>query len=194
MEMFITNPLNGDKAIVTPEGALKTSSTSLTRYEESSSQGKAFNVNTQYIRSITSAGDNGILYIKNTNTQDLALEAWFWGIENLSGGTPTGNPILKAYFNPTGGTLISDAVAVDIVNRNGGSSESFEDIITYKASGTGKTITGVGAPVLYQLQGSGRVFGTVFLTLPKNSSIALAIDIAGYGTADVYAGFTGFFK
>lgn len=194
MEMWITNPLNGDKAIVTADGALKTSSTSLTRYEESSSQGKAFNVNTQYIRSITSAGDNGILYVKNTNTQDLALEAWFWGIENLSGGTPTGNPILKAYFNPTGGTLISDAVAADIVNRNGGSSESFEDITAYKASGTGKTITGVGTPVLYQLQGAGRAFGTVFLTLPKNSSIALAIDIAGYGTADVYAGFTGFFK
>ena len=194
MEIFIGNPLNGDKAVVTSEGALKTSSTSLTRYEESSSQGKAFNINTQYIRSITSAGDNGILYIKNTSTEDLAIEAWFWGVENLSGGSPTGNPILKAYFNPTGGTLISDQVAVDIVNRNAGSSEDFEDIIAYKASGTGKTITGVGEPVLYQLQGAGRVFGTVFLTLPKNSSMAICIDIAGYGTADVYAGFTGFFK
>jgi hypothetical protein len=134
------------------------------------------------------------LYLKNTNEKDLAIEAWFWGIENLSGGTPTGNPILKAYFNPTGGTLISDANAATIVNRNGGSSETFEDVIAYQASGTGKTVTGVGAPVLYQLQGAGRAFGTIFLTLPKNSSIAIGIDIAGYGTADVYAGFTGFFR
>jgi hypothetical protein len=194
MEIHIGNPLNGDKAKVDSNGRLLTSSTSLTRYEESSADGRAFNVNTEYIRSITSAGDNGILYLKNTNEKDLAIEAWFWGVENLSGGTPTGNPILKAYFNPTGGTLISDANAANIVNRNGGSSETFEDVIAYQASGTGKTITGIGSPVLYQLQGAGRTFGTIFLTLPKNSSIAIAIDIAGYGTADVYAGFTGFFR
>ena len=107
---------------------------------------------------------------------------------------PSHDPFLKAYFNPTGGTLISDANAANIVNRNGGSSETFEDVIAYQASGTGKTVTGIGSPVLYQLQGAGRAFGTIFLTLPKNSSIALSIDISGYGTADVYAGFTGFFR
>ena len=192
MELYITNPLNGDKAVVNEKGRLQVESTSFTRYEQSSQNGDAFNVNTEYIRSITSAGENGMLYLKNNSEFDLAIEAWFWGVENLSGGTPTGNPILRAYFNPTGGTLISDANAATIVNRSAGSSETFGDIVAYKASGTGKTVTGVGDPILYQLQGSGRTFGTIFLTLPKNSSIALTIDIAGYGTADVYAGFTGF--
>jgi hypothetical protein len=192
MELYITNPLNGDKAKVNDKGQLLTQTTIFTRYEESSQNGDAFNVNTEYIRSITSAGDNGILYLKNNSDFDLALEAWFWGIENLSGGTPTGNPILKAFFNPTGGTLISDANAVSLVNRKGGSSETFADITAYKASGTGKTVTGTSEPILFQLQGAGRTFGTIFLTLAKNSSVALTIDIAGYGTADVYAGFTGF--
>jgi hypothetical protein len=32
------------------------------------------------------------------------------------------------------------------------------------------------------------------LTLPKNSSIAFTIDLAGYASADVYSGVTGFFK
>jgi hypothetical protein len=38
MEVFIGNPLNGDKAKVDSNGRLLTSSTSLTRYEESSAE------------------------------------------------------------------------------------------------------------------------------------------------------------
>ena len=192
MEIYIGNPLNGDKAKVDTNGRLLTAANTVTRYEENSALGNAFNVNTEFIRSITSAGDNGILYIKNGSNTTLAIEAWFWGVENLTGGAPTGNPILKAWFNPTGGTLISDAVAASIVNRSAGRSETFEDITAYKASATGKTVTGVSDPILYQTQGAGRAFGTIFLTLPKNSSVAITIDIAGYGTADVYGGFTGF--
>ena len=194
MNIYLRDPQTEQGQKVDSQGRGLVASTSFTKYEQSSFDGNAFNVNTEYIRSITSAGDNGILYIKNTSDKTVSIEAWFWGIENLSGGTPTGNPILKAFFNPTGGTLISDENAVGIVNRNGGSSETFEDIICYSASGTGKTVTGTTDPILYQLQGSGRTFGTIFLTLPKNSSIALTIDIAGYGTADVYAGVTGFFN
>jgi hypothetical protein len=41
MEVFIGNPLNGDKAKVDSNGRLLTSSTSLTRYEESSADGRA---------------------------------------------------------------------------------------------------------------------------------------------------------
>lgn len=193
MEIYIGNPLNGDKAKVDPQGRLLVASTSFTRYEQASEDGRAFNSNTEYV-TLTSAGENGVFYMKNTADSDLIIEAWFWGVENLSGGTPTGNPVLRAYFNPTGGTLISEATPVAVVNRNGGSSETFEEVIAYKASGTGKTVTGVTDPVLYQLQGSGRSFGTIRLTLPKNSSIAFTFDLAGYGTADVYTGTTGFFK
>lgn len=193
MEIYIGNPLNGDKATVDPQGRLQVASTSFTRYEQASEDGKAFNSNTEYV-TLTSAGENATFYMKNTADSDLIIEAWFWGVENLSGGAPTGNPVLRAYFNPTGGTLISDAVAVPVVNRNGGSSETFGEITAYKASGTGKTVTGVSDPILFQLQGSGRTFGTIRLTLPKNSSIAFTFDLAGYGTADVYSGVTGFFK
>jgi hypothetical protein len=193
MEIYIGNPLNGDKAKVDPQGRLLVASTSFTRYEQASEDGRAFNANTEYV-TLTSAGENGVFYMKNTADADVIIEAWFWGVENLSGGTPTGNPVLRAYFNPTGGTLISEATPVAVVNRNGGSSETFEEVIAYKASGTGKTVTGVTDPVLYQLQGSGRSFGTIRLTLPKNSSIAFTFDLAGYGTADVYTGTTGFFK
>ena len=193
MEIYIGNPLNGDKATVDTQGRLQVASTSFTRYEQASEDGKAFNSNTEYV-TLTSAGENATFYMKNTAESDVIIEAWFWGVENLSGGTPTGNPVLRGYFNPTGGTLISDAVPVAVVNRNGGSSETFEEVIAYKASGTGKTITGTTDPILFQLQGSGRTFGTIRLTLPKNSSIAFTIDLAGYGTADVYSGVTGFFK
>ena len=194
MNIYLRDPQTEQGQKVDSKGRGLVASTSFTRYEQASADGNAFNVNTEYIRSITSAGDNGILYLKNTSDNEVAIEAWFWGVENLSGGTPTGNPILKAFYNPTGGTLISDANPVNLVNRNAGSSETFGDIVAYKASGTGKTVTGTTDPVLYQLQGSGRTFGTIFLTLPKNSSVAITIDIAGYATADVYAGFTGFYN
>jgi hypothetical protein len=191
MEIYIGNPLNGDKAKVDPQGRLLTAATSLTRYEQAARDGRAFNVNSGQF-TINGGGEYGVTYIKNLNEKDLELQAWFFAVDNLT-GTSTGQTLWKAYFNPTGGTLLTAGTEIIRVNRNGGASETFEDITALKASTATSTITGIDEPVLLQTQGSGRSFGNVFLTLPKNSSIAVSVDLKTSGDALVYQGWTGYF-
>jgi hypothetical protein len=191
MEIYIGNPLNGDKAVVDPQGRLSVSSTSLTRYEQAARDGRAFNVNTGQF-TVSGGGEYGLTYLKNLGSKDLELQSWFFSIDNLT-GTTTGTPVIKAYFNPTGGTLISGGTEISRVNRNGGASDSFTDVTALKASTSTATVTGVSDPVLLQTQGSGRGFGNIFLTLPKNSSIALTVDLKTDGNALMYAGFVAYF-
>lgn len=191
MEIMIKNGNSGDIASVDINKRLQVNSVSTTRYEQASSDGRAFNLNTGQF-TINGGAERGILYLKNTSDRTVALEAWFVAVDNLT-GTQTGVPVWKAVFNPTGGTLISSGVAATFANRNGGSSESFGDLTALKASGATNTITYTEEPVLLQTQGSGRAFGGIFLTLPKNSSIAITADLKNDGSALIYAGFTGFF-
>lgn len=191
MEIYIGNPLNGDKATVDPQGRLQVASTSLTRYEQAARDGRAFNVNTEQL-TVDGGGEYGIVYLKNLGEKDLEIQSWFFSVDNLT-GTTTGTPVFKAYFNPTGGTLVSGGTEITRVNRNGGASESFTDITALKAATSTATVTGVADPVLLQTQGSGRAFGNIFLTLPKNASIAVTVDLKTDGSALLYAGFVAYF-
>lgn len=153
---------------------------------------RSFNVNTEFI-TISTAGENALLYLKNNGDSDIVLTGWFIGTAD-SAGTATGvGPLVKVYFNPTGGTLISDANPVTLVNRQAGSNETF-DVTAYKASGTGKTITGaISTPVLFQTQPSaGRVFGNIYLAIKKGSSAAVTYDLGGLTSIQIYTGFQAY--
>ena len=194
MNYFLSDPLTGDTARV-QNNRLNVTGVAITQYELEAFIGTAFNINTEYLTIDGADGESALLYIKNDGSKDISLQGWFIGSLDL-GGTPTEKPLMRVYFNPTGGTIISDQVAIDIVNRNAGASESFGDIIAYKASGSGKTFTGQDpTPVLYQPQNANaRSFGNVFLTLPKGTSVVVTCDpntTAG-GTFKLYTGFTGF--
>jgi hypothetical protein len=191
MEIMIKNGNTGDIASVDVKKRLQVNSISLSRYELASFEGRAFNLNTgQY--TINGGAERGVIYVKNTADTPVALEAWFFSVDNLV-GTQTQTPVWKAYYNPTGGTLIDSGVDISPVNRSGGSSESFGDIICKRGADGNSTVTTTADPVLLQTQGSGRAFGNVFLTLPKNASVAITTNLYNDGSALVYAGFTGFF-
>lgn len=191
MQVYIGNPLTGDNAKVDPQGRVQVASTSLTRYEQAARDGRALNVNTDQF-TVDGGGEYGLVYLKNLGGKDLEIQSWFFSIDNLT-GTTTGTPVIKAYFNPTGGTLISAGTEISKVNRNGGASESFTDIEALKASTSTATVTTTTDPVLLQTQGSGRGFGNIFLTLPKNVSIAVTVDLKTSGNALMYAGFVAYF-
>lgn len=191
MDIFLRDPQTNVGAKVDAQGRALTAATSFSRYEQASKEGRAFNVNTGQF-TINGGGEYGVLYIKNTSDKTLALEAWFISVDNYV-GTSTGTPVWKAYFNPTGGTLISAGAVATPVNRNGGASETFDDITCLKASTATSTLTATTEPILLQTQGSGRAFGSIFLTLPKNASIAVTVDLKTDGSALIYQGFTGFY-
>lgn len=179
----------GVGAKVNSEQRLETTSVITTDYELGSLQGDAFNINTGFV-TYTGDQEHAALYIKNNEDRDLLLQGWFIGVESI-GGTPTGNPLFRAYFNATGGTIVSTADPVTVVNRNAGSNEVF-DLDVYRGFSTA-TVTGQDTePVLFQFQGTGRTFGSVFLIVPKGSSIAVTVDPNTSGSIVLYTGFTGY--
>ena len=165
-----------------------------TEFEHSVRNGRSFNVNTEFISITTgSTTEHALLYIKNNENTDIVLSAWFIGTAAASGTTFGVGPVLKVYYNPTGGSLISDASSVTLVNRQGGSSETF-DVTAYKATGPEKTITGYEAtPVLFQTHPKeGRAFGSVYLSLKKGASLGVVYIPNGAEPVQIYTGFQGY--
>jgi hypothetical protein len=151
---------------------------------EANTKGNAYNLNTGGI-TLTNAADTPIMYVKNNEAQDLNVTAIAVGVGPTTGGTGE-IPEITIVRNPTGGTIVSNATAIDIEsNRNYGSSNII-DIDAYKGA-TGDTMTG-GTDSLYFFQTSnGRLFATIDQVLPKGSSIGIKFDPqAGNTSQKVY--------
>jgi len=176
----------GNLARVDKENRLSVRSIQETELERSVLDGRAFNINTEFLP-VSSSGENALLYIKNNEDKKLIVAAWFIGTDAGTNGANLG--LVRTYYNPTGGTLIASASAVTPVNRNAGSSQVL--LADCYKGGDGFTITGQDTPaVLYQTQTvSSRVFGNVFLTLPKGSSLAVTYEPNGAEPIDIYTGF-----
>lgn len=194
MTMITDGTGNGYKVGVRSDNRLQVVSVTDTSFEASTGNGLAFNLNTEDINLAGSVvGDQGLLYIKNNEDRELFLVGWFIGVRNLDTTNRVGSDtsLFKLVTNPTGGTLVSEAVPGAIANRTLGSPREFKFDI-YKAAGQGKTVTGGEAiSVLYQYHNAGRTFGTVSLTLPRGASLAITVDTFG-ANMDLYTGFSGY--
>jgi len=176
----------GNLARVDKENRLSVRSIQETEFEKAVLDGRAFNINTELL-TITSDTEHALLYIKNNEDRPLIVAAWFIGTDAGTNGSNLG--LVRTYFNPTGGTIISGGTDGSAVNRNGGNSRTLDADI--KVGGQGFTFTGQDTPaVLYQTQTvSSRVFGSVFLVLPKGSSLVATYDPNGAETIGIYTGF-----
>ena len=172
---------------VDAENRLYSRSITETEFDHAVRNGDSFNVNTEFLV-ITGSTEIPIMYLKNNEEEDVILSAWFVGTDN-NVGTPTRNGLLRVYFNPTSGTLISSGVDVTPVNRKGGSSGTIE--LDVKAGGDGFTAVGYDpTAVLFQTQGaSSRAFGNVQLALSKGSSVVITYLPNGAEPVDIYTGF-----
>jgi len=194
MTMIIDGTGTGSRAKVAPNSRLYVNSLSISEFEEASNDGRAFNLNTEDIQVGAITGDQGLLYVENNEDQNLELVGWFIGIRDADRASATSDTnLFKLITNPTGGTLITEAESAFLANRNLGSPRTF-DITAYKAAGGGRTITGGGdVAVLYQYHTAGRTFGTVTLSLPKGSSLAITVNTFG-ADFNLYTGFTGYIR
>jgi hypothetical protein len=177
----------GNLARVDKENRLAVRAIQETEIEKAVLDGRAFNINTEFLP-VSSSGENALLYVKNNEDDKLIVAAWFIGT-GVNGGTITESSLVRTYFNPSGGTLIASASAVTPVNRNAGSSQVL--LADCYKGGDGFTITGQDTPaVLYQTQNTtGRTFGNVFITLPKGSSLAVTYEPNGAEPINIYTGF-----
>lgn len=146
--------------------------------------GDGYNINTGEI-SLTTTSASGVLYIKNNETENLVITAIAVGVS--SAGTVNDSTRVQIIRNPSTGTLISDASAVDQnQNRNFGSSKTLT-VDAYKGA-EGKTVTdGDNIALIFMAAGS-RLFATLNFELTKGDSIAVTVDSnTSSGTTAVYA-------
>lgn len=176
----------GNLARVDKENKLAVRAVQETEFEKAVLGGRAFNVNTELL-TITSDTEHALLYLQNNEDLPLIVSAWFIGTDAGTNGANLG--LVRTYYNPTGGTIISGGTDIEAVNRNAGNSRVLN--ATIKSGGQGFTFTGQDTPaVLYQTQTvSSRVFGNVFLVLPKGSSLVATYDPNGAETIGIYTGF-----
>ena len=176
----------GNVARVDNENKLAVRAVQETEFEKAVLGGRAFNINTEFL-SITTDTEHALLYLKNNEDRPLIVAAWFIGTDAGTNGANLG--LVRTYYNPTGGTIISGGTDLTPVNRNAGNSRTL--VADVKAGGQGFTFTGQDTPaVLYQTQTvSSRVFGNVFLVLPKGSSLVATYDPNGAETINIYTGF-----
>ena len=175
------------KAKINNDNRLLVQSVSETEFDSTTGKGNAYNINTEFL-TITDNTETPLLYIKNNDNKDLVISSWFIGTDD-DDGTATRLSLMRIYKNPTSGTLISSGVDITPVNRNFGSSNSFDGIT--KKGGDGFTVSGYEpTPILYQTQGTKqRNFGTVQLVLPKGSSVVVTYQHFGLTRNDIYTGF-----
>jgi hypothetical protein len=184
---------SGKRVKVDSNNQLHTTSITRSNTQDATIKGNSYNINTGDI-GLTSTTESAVLYFKSDEAPvngetAFVVDAIAIGIDSL--GTTSGMAKITIVKNPTAGTIVTNAVAVDMnENRNFGSSNSLDSII-YKGV-EGDTFTdGTDIAQFYQSAGS-RGFYTLDFDLPKGSSIGVKIDTqTSSGTTNIYAAVIG---
>ena len=122
--------------------------------------------------SFTSSTASGVLYLRNTSERDMVVDRFRLMLGTVTGGT--GDWLFRFVRNPTGGTLISNAVTAGITNLNHASSS--EPVGEYYRGVQGDTVTGgSGGSFPFKSSGDGQYVIPNTRLLPKGSSIAIQI-------------------
>ena len=150
--------------------------------------GNGYNINTGII-ALTGTGTSAIFYMKNNESpingeSDLVIDTIIVGV-NTRSGTVTEDPVITIIRNPTGGTVVSDATAVDINSNANFGSNNVLDSLVYKGA-DGKTLTGGTDHAIVQGTEGRITIPELYIDLPKGSSVGIEIDLNTSGGANAY--------
>lgn len=165
----------GYHAQVDSSNRLHTFSTMETELLHACRDGDAYNINTGIV-TLTSANESGVLYVKNTSTTHrLIITGIVCILSPSTGGSSSDSTLVRMYKNPSTGTLISGATAVDInSNRNFSSAKSLTGL-AYKGS-EGSTITNGTQHIQSLVSAGSRTFFAIEEVLGQNNSIAVSYE------------------
>lgn len=188
MTFILDGKGRGYQAEVDTDNRLRISGIQETTYDFAGIQGKSFNINTEFV-SVTSSAETNLLYVQNNEATDIVIVGWFIGT-GLASGSATEVGLVRVYPNPTG---VSGGASAEVVNRKIGDGRIFNITATKQDSGSPLLATPPSTPVLYQTQtASSRVFGNVYLTLPRSQALLVTYEPNGVEPINIYTGFTGF--
>jgi len=162
-----------------------------TFFEDAVGRGNAFNINTEFL-AVSASIETPLIYFKNNEDKDIVIAAWFIGT-GLSGGSETEKALMRVYPNITTGSIVSAGTDITVVNRKISSAVTFEVDVKKGGDGFWMNPTGSNTPVLYQTQNAAsRVFGNVYLVVPKGGSLGVSYEPNGQQPINIYTGFQGF--
>lgn len=128
--------------------------------------GDAFSIYTDNI-TLTSANESALIYIKNNETDDILIS--FHAIRFGNSANGTGPSVITMYFNPTGGTVVSDATEAGQVNRKVGDANTLT-ADTFKGA-EAKTLTG---GTTFAITSSSTMMTTP-ISLPQGASFGISV-------------------
>ena len=172
-EIIESGGITPNKLIIDSKGRANVYAVTETIVENAAENGDSFNVNTGTIN-LTSANKSALLYLKNNGEEDVVISAIGYLMGNSTGGS--GDVLAEVLRNPTAGTIVSGAAAVDVnVNKNFGSSQSLT-VDAYKGA---EANTFTDGEIAYKslLPGAARgyVIATGSVVIPNGSSIGVEL-------------------
>jgi hypothetical protein len=187
-KMMVEGHTGGNVAKVDSDLRLHTLTVSIEEDARAAVDGDGYNINTGKI-TLTTANESGVFYFKNNEDRDFDTTALVFAFGASDG---TGHIEIMVEKNPTGGTVITDATAVDIKsNRNFGTSKT----ITADAfkGGEGKTFTGATEDHIFSFaQESTRFQFNIIDTLTKGDSLGVLVTPpAGNTSMPMYCSLLG---
>ena len=163
----------GKRAKVNTKNRLVTESVTFDREDDAISSGVGYQLTSGQV-SYTSGGTPvGVFYMKNEEDVDVVLDRVVIMLGTATGAT--GDWFHRIIRNPTGGTLISNAVPGGISNSNHGSANILNGGTSIYKGVEGDTITGGSGVSLPLHVTSNRILFPIGRRIPKNSSFAIEI-------------------
>ena len=129
---------DGTKAEVNSQNRLEVQSTTTSQLSEAVKREATWNVGTGPI-TLTTATASAIFYMKNTGAKDLEIDLYVILARASTGGS--GLALVEILLNPTGGTIVSGATAVDTIAQMNTGSSNTPSANIYKGA-QGNTLTG----------------------------------------------------
>ena len=180
----------GNGAKVDSLNRLHVASVSASPQKDAIRDGRYFGTNTGFL-TLTSDNESAILYLKNTSDTPFFLDVFRLVVGVSTNGVGPGK--IRIQVNPTGGTLISNAVAAPFINTNLASTNTFDGIGYVGVEGdtvTGEagenTLLTVGAPDFYDEE--------LLAVIPKGTSISVTYEPpTGNTSMEVNLNFTGYY-
>ena len=175
MAQGIKDGSTGNTARVNKNLQVNTFSVVRTVSEQATQDEESYNINSGLI-TLTSAAESGMIYYKHNETDSFDVTAIVVIMGPSTGGSTSDTTHVRVYKNPTTGTLISGASAVNVnSNRNFSSSETLASSLAYKGA-TGNTITDGSIHIESLVNPGSRVAFGISETLSKGNSIAVSLE------------------
>lgn len=197
MQLQLVNQ-NGTAVRVTKEGNLSVFAITESESQHKLREGETFNANTGWV-TLASANTSAVAYLENTGSEKLIVSSVIFGFKQSTGGAAGEPADIYMVRNPTGGTIVSTATAMEMSptskgrNKNFGSSNTLE--CNAYAGVEAATITGgEGNTALIAGFMSSRIsVPEISFELQKGNSIAITIKPpTGNTSVDVYVAFAMF--